>query len=103
MNNGLISSLQKEEAEALTVARHASGTASQRVEKASGTASQRADEIMDELRALGHYPQGAAGYEYRLHKRISRATEAGDFSTAQSAEIEALKIQQKDLADEIME
>ena len=35
--------LQKEEAEALTAAQHASGTASQRVEKASGLASQRVE------------------------------------------------------------
>ena len=61
---------------------------------------------MDELRALGHYPKAltaATGCEYNLRKKISRAREAGDFSTAQIAEIDALKIQQKDLADEIMQ
>ena len=55
--------------------------------------TERADKIMDELLLC----------EYTLRKKMSRAREAGDFSTAQIAEIEALKIQQKDLADEIME
>ena len=74
----------------------ASGAVVQRAETRAGlgnSSTERADKIMDELLLC----------EYNLRKKISRAREAGDFSTAQIAEIEALKIQQKDLADEIME
>ena len=71
----------------------ATGAVVQRAETRAGlgnTSTERADKIMDELRALGHYPKGAAGYEYNLHKRISRARKARDFSTVQIEEIEAL-------------
>ena len=50
-----------------------------------------ADKIVDELHALGHWPRAVSGYEYSLFKTICVAMEAGVFSTAQIAEMEAMK------------
>ena len=58
----------------------ASGAVVQRAETELGNASTNlSDKIMDQLRALGHWPIAASGYEYTLRKQICRAIEEGVF------------------------
>ena len=57
---------------------------------------------MEELRALGHWP--SAGRQQKLLKQICEAMHAGNFSAAQTAEIEAMKKTMEDeAASKIME
>ena len=72
----------------------ASGVVVQRAETRAGldnSSTESADKIMEELLRC----------EYNMRNIFSLTREAGELSTAQIAEIEALKIQQKYLADEI--
>ena len=71
MHNGKISPLEQQEAEALTAAH-------QRLQ-----AETHAEKIMEELRALGHWP--SAGRQKKLLKQICEAMVAGNFSTADEA------------------
>ena len=75
VKGGRISQSQKQEAEALTAAH-------QRLQ-----AETHAETIMKRLRALGHWPMRNC----RLAKQICQAMDAGIFSIAQTAEIEAMK------------
>ena len=76
----------------LTGSAPTSGAVVQRAQTDLGNASTILfDKIMDQLRALGHWPTAAYGYEYTLRSQICRHIEDGVFSIAQTAEIEAMK------------
>ena len=71
VENGKISPLEQQEAEALTAAH-------QRLQ-----AETHAEKIIEELRALGHWP--SAGRQKKLLEQICEAMVAGNFSTADEA------------------
>ena len=78
----------------------ASGTVSQRAE----TSTEHADEIMNEIRALGYFPTECRGSaSEKLAFTLRRAIKAKEFSTSQLEELEELKKIRPGQAEKLME
>ena len=78
----------------------ASGTVSQRAE----TSTEHADEIMNEIRALGYFPPETKGSATeKLAETLRKAIKAKEFSTSQLEELEELKKIRPGQAEKLME